>query len=169
MSGDETMDDPQREVFYAFERAARVLFERPDVPALSIADCRSYVERAWVYLAQRPQYPVAFITQHWDGGEGGSCTLIDLPDEAGKLLRYFVIGLSPGRRRPWCALHEAAHALYHADGHGPIFGRTCVELWVEVGGWPRVELEALATRYDVELAVPVGLTGGLGGMTCVAR
>ena len=137
------MQDVNTERFYAFERAARAMFEPSDPQDLELGACIDLIQR--VFTATRhPQHPVAYSGSHWENvAERASCTLTDLDGP------MFVIGLPPKRRRPWAALHEAAHALTWHDGHGPLFAMTCIELWVMFGRWNRDALTDLAQEFGV--------------------
>jgi hypothetical protein len=127
--------DPHRAAFYSFERAARAALEPTDPQDLSLDTCWSYIKQAFASGSQ-PACPVYLAT-------GGGLTT-GLCQDFGSLI---IISLPPGRRRPWTALHEAAHAMHRGDGHGPAFARTTLKLWREHAGWDVGILETLAHAH----------------------
>ena len=138
--------------FYRFEHAARALFEPPEPRDLPAGDLRELAGRAF---SRYPDFwfPVVFCFApgrdvglcHWDG-------------------ERITIWLPPGRQRPWCLLHEVAHAVGVAenDGHDPRFIERCVGLWLALGDWPREPLRQVAALYGCG-------TGRNGGRDVAAR
>ena len=129
--------DPWAEVFYAFERAARARYEPAAPVDLTLRECVGVIDAAFAQAARgRPRY----ILSNGVGRVTGACTAYGT---------YFEIALPPARRRPWCALHEAAHVLTWGAGHGPLFARQVMALWDAIGGWPAPELVVLAEQHGV--------------------
>ncbi len=134
--------DCWKENFYTFELAMRARYE-PDVPVdMTLRECSELIQGVVKHRATVPVY-VCNGT-----GKTGTCTYYGL---------YFVVALPCARRRPWCALHEAAHVLTWGDGHGPTFARLVIDLWSAHGGWPLGAMEDAANNMGVPLAdeVPV--------------
>lgn len=133
------MSDPWQEPFYAFERMARAEFEPRRPQRLGLNTCARLVDRVFMHFG-RPYAPVRF-----SGGPGLQTGQIRfMPDE-------LIIALPPCRRRPWAALHEAAHALTPEDDHGPVFASLCIKLWTAFAGWPYRRLVTLADNCHVAL------------------
>ncbi len=132
--------DLWRDVFYGFERAARVRFDRPWPNSLSIPGCERLVEAAFAVVGRRPDLPVLVTPAY-----GFRC---------GRVIRCpecFVVELPYCRRRGWTVLHEVAHSLTWGNGHGPRFARLAIDLWVGLLNWPRPDLLDLAGVYGVSL------------------
>lgn len=139
-------DHSARERFYAFERAARAVFEGDEPPPnLPLEACSLLIEAAIVTVSPSSVPTWIVRDRHWDGTEAtGSCTLTPTGT--------FVVGLPPLRRRPWTVMHEVAHMLTWEDGplgHGPTFASACINLWVRLCGWEPARLRALAVEHGV--------------------
>lgn len=132
--------DAYTERFYAFERAARARFEPRRPPMLGLNTCARIVEQAFAWCDARPALPVIYSSG--PGLKTGRCSCDG---------RFITIALPTMRRRPWCALHEATHALDIGGEHGPAFAQLCIDLWVAVARWPREELLMLAASHQVSL------------------
>ena len=139
--------DPVTVTFYAFERAARKAFEPANPQDLTIDACIELADAAFHHLQCAAPWPVAVRPRLFDGVEAAFCTLVETQVEGDA---FFLIGLPPGRRRPWVVLHEVAHTLHWEDGHGPHFAWTCIQLWIHVGGWDGTALMTLAREYRID-------------------
>lgn len=130
------------ERFYAFERAARAHFER-DVRDMSLAECERLAN-----LALCESGALGEVVEITDGAgrTTGGCTFCGT---------HYELAFPPGRRRPWCVLHEVAHVLADRDvwlrerkprakDHGPVFVRHCLRLWTTLGAWTEAELLPIA-------------------------
>ena len=139
---DAQQPDPYRDRFYDFEREARQIYEPTRPSRLGLNACARLVDAAFRLYRVTSYAPIRF-----SAGPGLTCGQCYAgPSE-------IIIRLPACRRRPWTALHEAAHAMLPFDGHGPRFASVVLDLWVTIGGWPQHGLHVLAAKHDVPLEV----------------
>lgn len=136
--------DRDREAFYSFERHVRQLWEPVDPADLPAARLEALAERLFAHVGRRPALPLMY---HYGAGRATGACICDG--------ERFTICLPPRRQRPWCVIHEAAHALHPGAEHGPAFARTCIEGWARLLGWPRAQMLAFADLFGVRLGVSV--------------
>lgn len=130
--------DVNREAFYRFERMARAEFEPAKPDDRPIEELRTLILQAFDIWGV-PDYPVVVIDV--PGTDAGKCIFDG---------ETITIWLPPTRQRPWCALHEAAHAMTMDDaGHGPAFATCCVTMWSELMDWPREQMIAMMDEAGV--------------------
>ncbi len=130
------VQDVQTETFYAFERAARAHFEGGAPQDWPLEECERLVFIALIESGRAGEQ--VLVTGGACGQVGGACIFHG---------SHFELAFPPGRRRPWCVLHEVAHVLSENVGHGPGFARHCVRLWTTLGGWDAEELLPILRCY----------------------
>jgi len=121
--------------FYRLERAARRRWEPRPAEDLGLTACRELIVRAFRQINEPLPPSVMVCGVSATGRTRGTCSR--LSDGS------FLIGLPPARRRPWCVLHEAAHAARWGQGHGAGFVSLVVRLW-QVAAWPEVDVSEIA-------------------------
>ena len=139
--------DPQRDLVYGWEVQARASGLFPGEqwvppfssghPGLSLDECRGLVEAVWADYR-----PTSLVPMIKDGR--GTRTA------RGHRWR---ISLPRGSRIPSVVLHEIAHSILPEGdaGHGPVFARFVLELWVAYLGAERRKLLTVAWKWGVGL------------------
>lgn len=123
--------DSQRLRLYAWEDE---LFDAAREPEMTMAECRQLVAEVARRYFRNPKLPSVVPST---GNVAKGCF-----DEI----------LLPGwARRRSVVLHETAHFILarkgHCDGHGPLFARLVLELYVKFGGISRLRARLVAFRH----------------------